>query len=80
MVELDLVILKLFLAVLASIVVTPNDSHHCREAQVPTANSPFLLSFSHRFGGKEDRADMAEDGACGFAENFWNALRVSRQV
>jgi len=59
-IELNLVILKLFSAVLTTIIISSNYAHHCREIQCPSTNSPFILRFSHDFCSKEYWTYMSE--------------------
>lgn len=76
MVKLNLGVSKLLLAVLATIVITPDDSHHRCEVQVPPSNAPLLLSLRHRFSRKKYRANMSEDVALGFRKPLRNRVRI----
>ena len=75
MVEFDFVVSEMFMAVLARVIITPNDSHFYRKRDVTTPSSRHTR-FSHRFSRKEYRANVPKNITFAVPKNFGHFLRV----
>ena len=66
-IELDLIVLQMFVAVLTSVVVAANDPHLHTEWNVSSCSSPFDR-FGEAFSREDDWANVAEDSALHFGD------------
>jgi hypothetical protein len=80
-IELDLVVLQMFAAVLAGVVIAPYDPHLRLKRNIPACSTIFG-GFGPGFGGEHYGADVTKDRALHFGnywrDRYWVILRIER--
>ena len=79
MIKLHLPIGEMLLAVLASVVVSPDDPHLYGEWDIASP-TPNLGCFGQCLTRENDRANVTELGTLHFGYFFWDFLRVVRRI
>jgi hypothetical protein len=74
-VEFDFVVLQMFVAVLASIVVATNNSNFCPKRNVPTRPAK-LFRFRETFCREDYGTDVSKNGALHFCNRGGNRFRI----
>src|SRR5438874_2048195 len=74
-IEFHFIVLQMFIAMLARVVVAPDDTHLCLESNI-AASSTVFCSFGPAFSRVNDRTNMNEHRTLHFGDCSRNAFRV----